>query len=327
MKSGEPRTVLPFGQHAALVTRPPPEEPGDWPQQGQGRSLTERSRVTLGSSPASQQTLAGLLTSREPRRTIPLHARARRTRLASWSSLRTSRRDFLPRFIESATCLSRRRPRTQPGAVVHRGPGDSLRRPGLVDSGTEPVTETFRFVASTFSDVGTFDWETLASGVAGDFAYTAAVERYTNSREGGPPEGTELRATHVYRREGGHWRAVHRHADRRPPQRDDLTEVVEAFRDALRLYVTGNPEPVISFFSNQDDVTLANPLEPPCRGPADVGEAARRAAANFAEGGSPTSRRCPAPSRRSRGSPLPTSGTCCSSSGMKAASPAATTPS
>ena len=69
-----------------------------------------------------------------------------------------------------------------------------------------------------FSDVEAFDWETLAYGVAGDFAYTAAVERYTNSRDGGPPEQTELRATHVYRREGEHWRAVHRHADRRPPQ-------------------------------------------------------------------------------------------------------------
>jgi ketosteroid isomerase-like protein len=31
------------------------------------------------------------------------------------------------------------------------------------------------------------------------------------------PEQTELRATHVYRREDGQWRAVHRHADRRPP--------------------------------------------------------------------------------------------------------------
>jgi ketosteroid isomerase-like protein len=80
---------------------------------------------------------------------------------------------------------------------------------GLVDSGTEPVTATFRFVASTLLDVVTFDWEMLASGVAGDFAYTAAVERYTNSRDGGPPEQTELRATHVYRRESGHWRAVH----------------------------------------------------------------------------------------------------------------------
>lgn len=196
------------------------------------------------------------------------------------------RRDFLPRFIEAQRAFHDGDPEPNLALWSTEDPVTLFAARGLVDSGTEPVTETFRFVASTFSDVGTFDWETLASGVAGDFAYTAAVERYTNSREGGPPEGTELRATHVYRREGGHWRAVHRHADRRPPQRDDLTEVVEAFRDALRLYVTGNPEPVISFFSNQDDVTLANPLEPPCRGPADVGEAARRAAANFAEGGS-----------------------------------------
>lgn len=69
------------------------------------------------------------------------------------------------------------------------------------------------------------------------------------------------------------------------PSAMNLTEVVEAFRNALRVYVMGDPEPVMSFFSNRDDVTLANPLEAPCRGPADVGDAARRAAANFAEGG------------------------------------------
>ena len=62
-----------------------------------------------------------------------------------------------------------------------------------------------------------FVWETLASGVDGNFAYTVAVERYTASADGAPPAQTELRATHAYRREDGHWRAVHRHADRRPP--------------------------------------------------------------------------------------------------------------
>src|SRR5215216_1579946 len=114
--------------------------------------------------------------------------------------------DFLPRFIDAQRAF-------------HDGDPE----PNLALWSTEdPVTKTFRFVASTFSDVGSFDWETLASGVAGDFAYTAAVELYTNSREGGPLERTELRATHVYRREGGQWRAVHRHADRRPPQRDEL---------------------------------------------------------------------------------------------------------
>jgi ketosteroid isomerase-like protein len=79
------------------------------------------------------------------------------------------------------------------------------------------VTATFRFVASTFSDVETFEWETLASWVAGDFAYTAALKRYTNPRDGRPPVQTELRATHIYRRESRHRRAVHRHADRTPP--------------------------------------------------------------------------------------------------------------
>jgi len=67
------------------------------------------------------------------------------------------------------------------------------------------VTKTFRFVASTFSDVRSFEWETLASGVDGNFAYTVALERYTASADGAPPAQTELRATHVYRREDGHW--------------------------------------------------------------------------------------------------------------------------
>lgn len=110
--------------------------------------------------------------------------------------------------------------RTESCAVVHGGPGDAFRRPRACRyAGSERVTKTFRFVASTFSDVRSFEWETLASGVDGNFAYTVAVERYMASADGGPPAQTELRATHVYRREDGHWRAVHRHADRRPPDR------------------------------------------------------------------------------------------------------------
>ena len=53
----------------------------------------------------------------------------------------------------------------------------------------------------------------------------------------------------------------------------DLNDVIAGFREALRDYVKGDPEPAMSFFSDWDDVTLANPLEPPRRGPAEVGEA------------------------------------------------------
>jgi ketosteroid isomerase-like protein len=66
----------------------------------------------------------------------------------------------------------------------------------------------------------------------------------------------------------------------------DLNDVIAGFREALRDYVKGDPEPAMSFFSERDDVTLANPLEPPRRGPAEVGDAARKAAANFQAGGS-----------------------------------------
>jgi hypothetical protein len=47
----------------------------------------------------------------------------------------------------------------------------------------------------------------------------------------------------------------------------DLNDVIAVIREALRDYVKGDPEPAMSFFSDHDDVTLANPLEPPHRGP------------------------------------------------------------
>lgn len=85
--------------------------------------------------------------------------------------------------------------------------------------------------------------------------------------------------------EHGQWRAVHRHADRTGPDREELNQVIDEFREALRRYVKGDPEPALSFFSDRDDVTLANPLEPPRRGPAAVAEAALKAGAIFQEGG------------------------------------------
>jgi ketosteroid isomerase-like protein len=87
---------------------------------------------------------------------------------------------------------------------------------GLCESGTEHVTQTFQRVASEFSAVRDYQWELLASAVSGDFAYTVAIERYSASLRGDPPALQELRVTHVYRKENGRWRAVHRHADRKP---------------------------------------------------------------------------------------------------------------
>jgi ketosteroid isomerase-like protein len=65
----------------------------------------------------------------------------------------------------------------------------------------------------------------------------------------------------------------------------DLDAAINAFRDALRSYVRGNPVPAMSFFSVRDDVTLANPLGPPARGPSAVADAGVRGADSFREGG------------------------------------------
>ena len=64
----------------------------------------------------------------------------------------------------------------------------------------------------------------------------------------------------------------------------DFDGAVEGFRQALELYVKGDPEPVMEFVSRRDDVTLANPLGPPRRGPADVDKAIAEGAAQLSDG-------------------------------------------
>ena len=61
-------------------------------------------------------------------------------------------------------------------------------------------------------------------------------------------------------------------------------DAVEAYRQALHPYVKGDPGPVTAFFSRRDDVTLANPLGPPRRGPAEVDKAIAEGAANLRDG-------------------------------------------
>ncbi|MGW6198437.1 nuclear transport factor 2 family protein [Kribbella sp. NPDC055110] len=84
---------------------------------------------------------------------------------------------------------------------------------GLAKIGTEDVTRVSRWVASKFSDCRAYDFELVAAGVSGDLAYTVGYEHCTRSWAGGAPEDATLRVTHVYRREDGEWKIVHRHGD------------------------------------------------------------------------------------------------------------------
>lgn len=78
--------------------------------------------------------------------------------------------------------------------------------------GQHELDELFTGLARTFSDCTSFAFELQAYDVVGDMAYTAGLEHTTASINGEPRSYT-LRATQVYRREGGEWKVAHRHGD------------------------------------------------------------------------------------------------------------------
>jgi ketosteroid isomerase-like protein len=83
--------------------------------------------------------------------------------------------------------------------------------------GSEEARQVFRSLATRFSNLTDyrFDYrfELVAAGASGDLAYTLGYEHITVSMDGGPVAPLTLRVTHLYRREDGEWKIIHRHAD------------------------------------------------------------------------------------------------------------------
>jgi ketosteroid isomerase-like protein len=78
--------------------------------------------------------------------------------------------------------------------------------------GQGELDEFFGELASTFAECTSYFHEVVAADVVGDMAYTVGYE-HTTATVNGEPRTYTLRATQVYRREGGEWRVAHRHAD------------------------------------------------------------------------------------------------------------------
>lgn len=78
--------------------------------------------------------------------------------------------------------------------------------------GQQELDELFTGLAKQFSNCTSYEFELLAYNVVGDMAYTAGLEHTTASVDG-EPRSYVLRATQVYRREGGEWKVAHRHGD------------------------------------------------------------------------------------------------------------------
>jgi ketosteroid isomerase-like protein len=94
--------------------------------------------------------------------------------------------------------------------------------------GAEEARQAFRWLATRFSNLTDYRFELIAAGASGDLAYTVGYEHTSFSLDGGPVTPLTLRVTHVYRREDGEWKIVHRHADAPPtgqlPPADASTE-------------------------------------------------------------------------------------------------------
>ncbi len=88
-------------------------------------------------------------------------------------------------------------------------------------SGAEEVRGVQEWVAGHFAGLVDEKQELIAAGACGELAYTVAFEHKTVETLGGGRATYTLRTTHVFRREDGEWRIVHRHGDR-PPERDDF---------------------------------------------------------------------------------------------------------
>ena len=78
--------------------------------------------------------------------------------------------------------------------------------------GQHELDEVFVGLEKTFSDCTSYEFELQAYDVVDDMAYTAGLE-HTSASVNGQPRSYTLRATQVYRREGGEWKVAHRHAD------------------------------------------------------------------------------------------------------------------
>ncbi len=83
--------------------------------------------------------------------------------------------------------------------------------------GRTEVDELFSWLERRFSGCASYTYEVVAAEVMGDMAYTVGYD-HVQATINGEPQNYILRATQIYRREGGEWKVVLRHGDAPPDQ-------------------------------------------------------------------------------------------------------------
>ncbi len=126
------------------------------------------------------------------------------------------RSTVLARQVEAETAFHQGDPGPRMEMWSRRDPVTLFGAIGMYRSGWEEVSETFEWVSSRFSDVSDYRFEVVAADVCGDMAYAIGYERYKGSVAERPVQEITVRSTHIYRREDGEWKIVHRHGDNPP---------------------------------------------------------------------------------------------------------------
>jgi len=132
-------------------------------------------------------------------------------------------RDFLTRQTEAEEAIVHGDAAPRMELWSRRDPVTLFGAAGMYQSGWDQLSETFQQVASWFSDVTDFRYDIELAEVNGDMAYTLGYERWTGSSRGNPVGPVTVRVTHVYRREDGEWKIIHRHGDN-PPDWEKTSE-------------------------------------------------------------------------------------------------------
>jgi ketosteroid isomerase-like protein len=100
-------------------------------------------------------------------------------------------------------------------------------------TGWSEIKPAFEALASRFSQCEAWEYDVIAADVSGDLAYIVGTEHITGSIAGAPPVAFSLRVTTIFRREGGEWNVVHRHADPLP-ESDSAREQATRMKSALQ---------------------------------------------------------------------------------------------
>jgi len=100
---------------------------------------------------------------------------------------------------------------------------------GGYEKGWDGVSARWDWAGQQFKG-GSVSYKNITTVVTSDMFFVTDIETYTNQRMAGVEgvTGWSNRVTHVFRREHGEWRLVHRHANRFEAQYEPATRIKPA---------------------------------------------------------------------------------------------------